>query len=487
MSERRPRRGLVAESSRFALSQYLSRAMLLARGLVAAAALGPAGFGAWNALVLILDYGSYASLGALYGLDLELPPAVVSGDASRATRAMRGAWGLALAGGAAFAVAVVAYLAAGTWLAVTGWGWGPPLLMLAAVFVQLTFHYHASVLRARGDFAAVSAAVTLQASIGGVVGLLAVWRAGVWGLLWGWLIGGIAALVRLARSPDRPPLEPASPASGLPLARAGFPLFAYFALSLVLRSLDRIALVRFGGNESLGRYSIGLIAAGLVLYPPEALATVLFPRLAAAAEGARDPARTRDELVRAQRALALLLPPAVALGAFWAGPIITVLLPRFTPGVPALRILALGALLLAMATLPGYALLGLKRGMRMLPWAAGAVLVAGLLVFSVAAVSPRASHVAMAAAAGQGCFALVVLVLGARELASGSGRSALVAGSLLPSLWAAALAALALVFGGDGVAAAAWRSLALALGYAPLLLALGRGLGLRDLLRAWRG
>src|SRR5207237_9759940 len=178
---------------------------------------------------------------------------------------------------------------------------------------------------------------------------------------------------------------------------------------------------------------------------------------------------------------ALLLPPAVALGAFWAGPIITVLLPRFTPGVPALRILALGALLLAMATLPGYALLGLKRGMRMLPWAAGAVLVAGLLVFSVAAVSPRASHVAMAAAAGQGCFALVVLVLGARELASGSGRSALVAGSLLPSLWAAALAALALVFGGDGVAAAAWRSLALALGYAPLLLALGRGLGLRDL------
>ena len=107
-------RGVVADSLRFALSQYLSRAVILARGLVAAAALGPAGFGAWNALVLILDYGSYASLGALYGLDLELPPAVASRDEPRAGHALRGAWGLTLAGGALFAVVVVAYLSAGT-------------------------------------------------------------------------------------------------------------------------------------------------------------------------------------------------------------------------------------------------------------------------------------------------------------------------------------------------------------------------------------
>lgn len=485
MSERRPR-GLVADSARFAFSQYVSRAVLLARGLVAAAALGPAGFGAWNALVLILDYGSYASLGALYGLDLALPPAVASGDGARADRAMRGAWGVTLTGGVLFAVAVVAYLAAGTWLAVTGWGWGPPLLMLAAVFVQLAFHYHASVLRARGDFAAVSTAVALQAVIGGGIGLLAVWRAGVWGLLWGWLLGGIAALVRLMRSPERPPLEPAPPAAGVPLAVVGFPLFAYFALTLVLRSLDRIALVRFGGNESLGRYSIGLIAAGLVLYPPEALATVLFPRLAAAAEGARDLARTREEVARAQRSLALLLPPLVALGAFWAGPIVAGLLPAFAPGIPALRILAIGATLLATATLPGYTLLGLGKGLRTLPWAAAAVVLAGLVTFSVAAASPRAASVAIAAAAGQACFALVVLILGARQLTSGPGVRALITASLVPTIWTAVLASLLLAVGGDTARAAAWRTLALAVGYAPLVFVLGRGLGLAALLHAWR-
>lgn len=481
---RRPRgRGLAVESARFALSQYVARAVVLARGLVAAAALGPAGFGAWNALVLILDYGGYASLGTLYGLDLELPPAVVSGDAVRAERALRGAWGWTLAGGAVFAILVSAYLGAGTWLALTGWGWGPPALMIAAVFVQLAIQYHASALRARGDFPAVSAAVALQAVIGGGIGLLTVSRAGVWGLLWGWLIGGAAALARLLRSPDRPPLRPASPLGGWPLARVGFPLFAYFALSLVLRSLDRIALVRFGGNAALGRYSIGLIAAGLVLYPPEALAAVLFPRIAAAAEGARDPLRTKEEVVRAQRALTLLLPPLVALGAIWAGPVIAALLPAFAAGIPALRILAAGALLLAAATLPGYTLLGLGRGLATLPWTAGAVVVGGTLIFSVAAASPHASSVAVASAAGQGCFALVVLVLGARELAIGAARWGLVLLSILPALWAVLLTAALLAVGGNGVQPALWRSLALVAGYGPLPRLLGRGIGLGALLR----
>ena len=71
-----PRPALVRHSLGLAFSQYLSRLVLLVRAAASAAALGPAGFGAWNALNLILDYGWYAPLGALQGLDLGLPPAV---------------------------------------------------------------------------------------------------------------------------------------------------------------------------------------------------------------------------------------------------------------------------------------------------------------------------------------------------------------------------------------------------------------------------
>ena len=60
------------------------------------------------------------------------------------------------------------------------------------------------------------------------------------------------------------------------------------------------------------------------------------------------------------------------------------------------------------------------------------------------------------------------------------------AASLVPPLWALGLSALLLALGGDGVAAAVWRSLALAVGYAPLLFLLGRGLGLAAIFRAGR-
>jgi O-antigen/teichoic acid export membrane protein len=93
----------------------------------------------------------------------------------------------------------------------------------------------------------------------------------------------------------RVPLVPASPREGLALARLGFPVFGLFAASVLLRSVDRLALVRYATPADLGHYSIGLLAAGLVIYLPESAAAVLYPRIAAAAGGSRDRERTRVE------------------------------------------------------------------------------------------------------------------------------------------------------------------------------------------------
>jgi len=476
-------RRFLRDSLGVALTQYVTRAVMLARGLVTAAALGPVGFGAWNALNLILDYGAYASLGAFYGLDRRLPPAVARGEHEAGGEAMRGAWGLALVGLVGFTLIVLVYLAVGSWLAVTGWDWSAPLLMLAAAALQVAIHYHTTVLRARGDFGVVSAAITLQAVIGGGLGLATVWRAGVWGLLWSWLLGGALAMVVLRRSLKRPPLTPGRPRDGVPLARAGFALFAFFLLSLIIRSVDRIALVRFGGNDALGHYSIGLIAAGLVLYPPEAVASVLFPRIAAAAGGARDSEQTRVEVTRVQRALTAVLPLPVGLAALWVGPIVGQVLPAFTPGVPALRVLAVGAMLLAAATLPGYYLLGLGRGRQALGAAAAAGFVAAMLIFGVASGAPRVGAVAIAAAVGQGLWAAVVMWLGTGLMVEGAAaRRALCLSGFIPALWSGAWLLGLTAVGPESGAAAAWRSLAFLAAYAPALVVFTRGTGLRALL-----
>jgi len=480
-------RAFVRDMLGTALGQYLARGALLVRGVVAAAALGPAGFGAWNALNLILDYGSYASGGALQGLDLELPPAAARRERERARRLMSGAWTIVVLGAVTFSVGTFIYLATGSRRIAGEWGWGPPLLMLAAACLQLAIQYHAASLRAHGEFQRVSVALAIQAVLGAGLGVALVGSRGVWGLLWGWLAGSLAGLAWLRQGPVRPSLAPTAWAEGMALVRLGVPIVAVFVGSLVLRSVDRIAFVRYVGNEGLGYYSLGLMAAGLILYLPEAAATVLFPRLSAAARGAREPERTRIELERAQRALTVALPPFVALGMVWAGPVVAWLLPEFRDGVPALRMLALGALLLSAGTLPGYALLagGPRRAQVAMVWAVAIGTTA--LVFWVAAHDRRPVAIALAAAAGYAAFSLGLLALALPGLCSTPARrAALLAASVVPALWAggAALGACA-VGGAESTSIAVLRSAAVVIAYVPVLWWFGRGVGLFRIAREW--
>jgi O-antigen/teichoic acid export membrane protein len=471
-----------------ALSQYVARAVLLVRGVVAAATLGPFGYGGWNAINLVLDYGAYASAGVLQGLDLRLPAAVRRGDQAGARALMAGAWAVVLGGGALFAFGLVLYLAGGRRAISAPWGPLAPLLMLVAALLQLGLQFLGSVLKARGQFGAVSVALALQFLLGGGVGIALVRPYGVWGLLGAWLGGtAVACLWLRAAAPDAP-LLPAHPRLGLELARAGFPIFGFFTTSLVLRSADRLALLRYAGPGELGLYSLGLMAAGLVLYLPEAAATVLFPRVAAAAGGAADAHGARLELVRAHRGVMVALPPLVGLSALWAGPIVARVLPAFQDGIPALQVLAIGALLFSIGTLPGYFLLAEGRAPRLLVAGAVAAAVTAALVFGIAARWPRAEAVAWGAAAGYALFGALVVTLAAPRLCDTVGeRWRLAASSFGPVLWAGGLV-LGLSWSGrhDSAPAALARSAAFVAAELPALWLFGRGVGLVRLWREWR-
>jgi O-antigen/teichoic acid export membrane protein len=480
-------RKFVRDLASMVVSQYLARAMLLLRGLASAAALGPAGYGGWNALNLVLDYGSYASCGALQGLDLKLPATEQIGDAVRARRLLAGAWSIVVAGALLFGLALAVYLATGARAIAQGHGWGAPALMLLAAWLQLALQYQAATLRAQHRFDVLSRAQTLQALLGGGLGLALVWRFGIWGLLWGWIAGGTAALAFTRRAAPAVPLRPGELSEGLGLVRAGLPIFLFFVASLVLRSVDRMAFVRSARVEGLGCYSLGLMAAGLVLYLPESAAYVLYPRIAAASHGARDRALTWIEVARTHRALAVALPPAVGVAMVWAAPLIGWLLPAYRDGVPAVRLLGLGALMLSAATVPGYFLLGRERMGGLLAVGAGAALLNTALVFAVAARDPRPASIALASTVGYTAFAVGLVILAARELHERAAeRLDFALASFLPALWAGALALAAAAVGPpESPAASLVRSVAVFVGYLPALWWFGRGVGLKRLASEW--
>ncbi len=480
-----PRHGaFVRDSAAIALGQYVARAMMLARGWGAAIALGPAGYGTLNALNLILDYGSYAGFGALEGLDLRLPGAVGSGDRATARRLMAAAWAIIVAGGVAFAGVVALMLAAAP---------RPDLIpdprlalaMLLAVMLQLAFKYLAASLRAHGRFGAVSAGQSTQAVLGAGSGLVLVWSFGLWGVVLGWIAGTLIAVARMALACPEAPRLPAHAGTGASLVRLGFPIFAFYGASLVLRSVDRLALVRFGDAAGLGTYGVAVMAAGLVLFIPESVAYVLFPRIAAAHHGAIDQARVRADVLRAQRGLSILMPIGVGLAMIWAGPVIAWLLPAYRAAVPALQWLAAGALALSAATIPSYFLLGCGRQNSLLGLGMFAAAANAVLVFFVASRHPDPAAVAAAASGGYLLFAIVILVRAAAEFHErATVRASFVLVSLAPSFWGIALAFAAMRWiTVPGAFAPVVGSAALLAGYLPLAFVLARGLGMRTLMR----
>jgi hypothetical protein len=238
-----------------------------------------------------------------------------------------------------------------------------------------------------------------------------------------------------------------------------------------------------------------------VLYLPESAASVLYPRIAAAARarpGAVPPphdapdaaegwARVQLEVTRAQRVITVAMPLLVALAMLWAAPVVALVLPAFREAMPALRLLVVGALMLAVATIPGYFLLGGGHAPRLLVFGVAAAAFTAALVFGVAARAPRPTPVALAAATGYAVFGFGLVAIAARELFTRAAeRRRFLVASFVPALWASALALAACRIGpGASWPWALARSVVVTAAYLPVLWWFGRGTGLKRVVREW--
>ena len=366
-------RKFVRDSVGFAFSQYLVRILNLARGLVAARLLGPAAYGAWSALLLLFDYGGCAPLGTYQGLDRVVPARIVDGDAHRLERAKRAGLFNVLMLSALYAAVCIAYFARSGGQVRTAWGLSGIALTLGCVAMTNLSLYHLTLMRSHGKIGAVSAWFLLQSVIGVLLGLALIPSLGAWGLLWGWMAGTAVATAHAMWSGHAVvPLRMMPSGDSLDLLAVGFPMFMYALSSFLMRSLDRVIILRFIGTEALGLYALGVSAVTFLLTLPDAVAYVIYPQLVRHyRESGDDPAAIRGQVDRAVRILAVGTPALCAVAYLGANDVVEWFLPRFREGVPALRVLCFGAAGLALANLASIVLTTLGRQLLLVPVALG--------------------------------------------------------------------------------------------------------------------
>lgn len=367
-----PRRKFLREMFGFAATQYIVRAVMMARGIIAARLLGPQAYGAWNALQIMMDYGAFASSGTLQGLDQMVPARLVAGDVEGTRRLKQSALANILFATALFSIGCVLWASKRSSRILDEWGLAGILLALGCVWCSNAAAYKLSILRSHDRMGSVSRWFMVQSILGAPLGLALAPFWGMWGLLIGWFVGCFISLITVAKDSRDVALHwPRFSVDSLHLLRMGFPMFVHSIGGLAMRSVDRIVILRFLGTESLGHYSVSVMGLTLLMYLPDSISYVLYPRmLRRYSQESHDPAAIRDLALRVIQVMAVVVPLLSGIGYLWARELVSIALPRFLPGVTAVRILCFGAVGLAVANLSALVLMTVGRRLWLVPAAA---------------------------------------------------------------------------------------------------------------------
>ena len=375
-------RNFVRDTLGFAATQYIIRALLVVRMVVAARLLGPLSYGAWNALQLLMDYGTtLPPMGTQHGLDQRVPGLIVEKDPSRLERLERaGLFNILVLTGLFAAIGLLVVLLRPNHV-LDFWGAGGLLVAVLVVLLVNLSSYHMSLLRSHGNIRAVSGWFLIQGVIGTALGLALIPTFGAPGLLAGWAGATvIAALSVRIQGRHVVPLVPRAGPESLELIRVGLPLFVFSASSQVMRSFDRLVILKFLGNLSLGYYSLSVNALNFVMYLPDSIAYVLYPRLVTQfRQSGGHPAAIREPVERALRTIAVIVPALCGVTYLCAREAVLTVLPKFLPGVTPVRVLCFGAGGLALANLSSIVLMTLGRQNVLVPVAVGMTALGGAL------------------------------------------------------------------------------------------------------------
>lgn len=362
-------RKFIRDSLGFAAAQYLSRVLIMARGVIAARLLGPILYGSWSAIQLLMDYGTLAPLGTQSGLDQAIPGRIVEGDAGRLERMERAGLFNIVALTLFFCALCFAYLIGRSTKIYLAWGTSGVLLALTCMFLTNVAFYHQTLLRSHGNIGAVSTWYFLQGLIGAVLGLSLIPALGVWALLVGWATGTLVATIVVRIQARRiAPIVPRPAPESRTLMAVGLPMFFYLGSNQVMRSFDRIIILKFLGFSALGYYTISVMVLTFTTYLPDSINYVLYPRLLREFQaGERRPEAIRGTLDRSLRGLSVLVPAVCGVAYLLVRETVLTLLPKYAPGLTAARVLCFGAGALAISNLSSLALMTLGRQNTLVP------------------------------------------------------------------------------------------------------------------------
>jgi O-antigen/teichoic acid export membrane protein len=369
--------------------------------------LGPTQMGVWVFLQVLLGYAEYLALGTTAAAGYEIPLYNGRGDAEKADRVADAAFSFGLitslltAGAAvAYAVSLRGHLSEELFYAfLIGGGF---------VVLQRFNGLLITIVRAEKQFELAGRQMLYSAVVNALLIAFFAYRFRIYGFLAAMALSLLFNIVYLLMNSGIRFRFRADREQIGALVRYGFPLMLIGLVTVAFDTMDRIFITRFLGLESLGLYSVALMTMNYLNGVPNSVGVVTVSHLQEAYGQTQDTAPLRAYLKKVDAGYGILM--TVLIGAAWflMPWLVRLVLPEFTDGIPAMRVLALSAYFTALSQGYSQVIYVLRRHQALL-WLAPCACVVAAAAYGLA-VWQKAGLIGIAVAAGCAGFAYFTLL-----------------------------------------------------------------------------
>ena len=370
------RQGLGRAILAFSSASVFSNFCYLLQGLIVAKLMEPAILGLWLGLQLIQKYGIQSHLGLLNAVNRQVPFHVGRGEEDRAARIEKVArLNLHLLTVLGFVVLVLV-------CALGGFGRQMTIGVFSvglATLINLHMEFHVGLFKARHQFGKASVARVVQA-VCMVAGLPLVYYFSFYGLCGRGILVAVVVLATCLTTNTRGQGLRFDWPETVSLVKIGMPIMILGYAMVFLYSMDRIVILAFLGEESMGHYALCLAAGGVISLFPQVVGQVFYPRMV---ESYSRDGISRSLIGICARASAVggALACTVCVSLFFALPwLITTYFEKYVPGLPATQVALVAYFVLAFGAGPSYFLIATehkRRQLGVLILSAGVMFLAG--------------------------------------------------------------------------------------------------------------
>ncbi|OGW84525.1 MAG: hypothetical protein A3C35_02515 [Omnitrophica bacterium RIFCSPHIGHO2_02_FULL_46_11] len=334
-------------------------------GIVTRNFLGPYLMGIWSTIQLVISYCEYSSLGIDAALSREFPFCIGKGDKEGANRIRDLVTSFGLVTAAITSVGILSYilLFGKQWPPYLFWGlFVAPLLLITQRFSNVMVGW----LRASKQFELAGAQIVLSGFVNLLLIILLTSQLKFAGFLIAMVLScffNVAFLLKKAHFHfifrfNREIFR---------LISFGLPLLILSIFFDLLRSIDKIFVIRYLGFEQMGIYGVATMATVLATKIPDSIVIILIPHFHEKF-GEREEARDLKRLVdRSASAYSLIMPLVIGTAWIFSSLFVTYFLPKFTAAVSSMKLLLLSTYFFALFYPYSNFLIAIKRHLILFP------------------------------------------------------------------------------------------------------------------------